>query len=191
MSFVTFAYLITVKLLKGLTVIVVFPELPVEFSVEFTVATLMKVPFALTLTTTQTLLDVPLFKLGIFQDTVRVVEFHIPLELTYWKLECRISDTLTLVAFEGPLFVTLIVKLTRLPTYPTLPVQLEVLMTVKLTTCLTIISVPFVFPVMFSADLTATVFLNVPLVKTFTTTQTLLVVPLFKLGIFQDTVRVV
>ena len=187
---VTLTYLITVRLVTGLTVTSVPLVVPVIFSVELTDTVFLNVPLVKTLTTTQRLLVVPLFKLGIFHDTVRVDEFQIPLELTYWKLECNTSLILTLVALEGPLFVTLIVKLTRLFTQIS-PVTLTYLITVRLVTGLTVTSVPLVVPVIFSVELTDTVFLNVPLVKTFTTTQRLLVVPLFKLGIFHDTVRVV
>ena len=44
-------------------------ELPVEFSVELTDATLVNVPFVLTLTTTQTTQEELLFKSPTFQNT--------------------------------------------------------------------------------------------------------------------------
>ena len=81
-------------------------------------------------------------------------------------------------------------NLTRSPTL-TCPVTLAYLIIVRLFTGLTVMSVPLVVPVMFSVELTVALFLNVPLVRTLTTTQTLSVVPLFNLAMFQDTVRVV
>ena len=77
---------------------------------------------------------------------------------------------LTLVALEGPLLVTLIVKLTKSLTQIS-PVILAYLTTVKLLTGSAVMSVPLVVPVEFSVELTVTLFLKVPLFKTLTTTQ--------------------
>ena len=56
---VTLDCLIIVKLVTGLTVITVLPEAPVEFSAEVTEATLVNVPFDLTLTSTHTSREAP------------------------------------------------------------------------------------------------------------------------------------
>ena len=87
------------------------------------------------------------------------------------KLESKTSLTLTLVALEGPLLVTLIVKLTKSFTYA-LPVILDCLIIVKLTTGQTVMLVPLAVTVEFSVELTEAKLVNVPLVKTLTTTQT-------------------
>ena len=143
---VILAYLTTVKLLTGLTVISVPLVVPVMFSVELTVALFLNVPLVRTLTTTQTLSVVPLFKLAMFHDTVRVVGFQeLPTEVTLISNSgAKTSVMLIFVAFDGPLLVTLIVKLTKSLTQIS-PVILAYLTTVKLLTGLTVISVPLVF----------------------------------------------
>ena len=119
---------------------------PVMFSVELTVALFLNVPLVNTLTTTQTLSVVPLFKLGIVQETVRVDAFQEPpAEIDpYLNSGAKTSVMLTLVAFDGPLLVTLIVKLTKSLTQIS-PVIFTYLTTVKLLTGFAVISVPLVF----------------------------------------------
>ena len=77
------------------------------------------------------------------------------------------STTVTFVAFERPLFVTIIVKLTR---SPTCAVSFAiVLMTVRLTCGLTVTFVMFEgTSVLFSLQLTEAMFLSVPFANTFT-----------------------
>ena len=151
------------------------------FSADLTATVFLNVPLVKTLTTTQTLLVVPLFKLAIFQDTVRVVAFQEPPAEVALKANSGIKTSvmLTLVALEGPLLVTLIVKLTKSLTQIS-PVIFTYLTTVKLLTGLTVISVPLVVPEVFSVELAVATFLNVPLVFILTTTHKLTISSLSK-----------
>ena len=92
------------------------------------------------------------------------------------------------MALEGPLLVTVIVKLTKSST-PALSnkVALDVLTTINLTTGSTVTVVLLDLLVVFSLQLTVATFSKVPLVETLTTTQTEALVPLFNLSIFQVT----
>ena len=173
-----------VKLTTGLTVTLVLLETGVSFSFELAVATFSKVPLVKTLTTTHTETLVPLFNLAIVQVTLPLDST--PFELSYSNAGSKTSLTLTSVALEGPLLVTVTVKLTKSPTLA-LPVKLETLTRVKLTTGSTVTLVLFDLLVVFSLQLTVATFSKVPLVKTLTTTQTEVLVPLFILSIVQVT----
>ena len=72
--------------------------------------------------------------------------------------------------------------MTKSPTLA-LPVKLETLTIVKLTTGSTLTVVLFDLLVVFSLQLTVATFSKVPLVKTLTTTHTETLVPLFNLSI--------
>ena len=106
----------------------------------------------------------------------------------YSNAPSKTSLILTLVALEGPTLVTVIVKLTKSPTLA-LPVKLDTLTRVKLTTGSTVTLVLLEVPLGSSLEVTLATFTKVPLVKTFTTTQTETLEPLSNLSIFQVTSR--
>ena len=96
------------------------------------------------------------------------------------------SETITLVAFDGPLLITVIVKFTNSPTVAL--VKLTVLTTVRLTLGSTVTLLVFDgMSVLFSLQFTQATFENVPFVRSLTITYTLLLVPFAMCGIIQVT----
>ena len=80
------------------------------------------------------------------------------------------------MALEGPRLVTVIVKLTKSPTLA-LPVKLDTLTKVKLTTGSAVTLVLLEVPVLFSVELTLATLTKVPLVRNLATTQTEVLLP--------------
>ena len=80
------------------------------------VATLVNVPFALTLTSTQTVTEVPLTMLRFFQTTTLLTAFTLLEALTNSNVEFKLSVILTPVALAEPVLLTVILNLTTSPT---------------------------------------------------------------------------
>ena len=147
--------LTTTKLTIGVIFTVLLPWTTVVFSPQVTLTVLVQLPAVTALRIILTFTDSPEFKLEIVQ-----VLFS---PSTNSNPSGTISVILIFVALDGPLLVTVIVKLTVPPT-DTIS-TLDCLMTIKLTTgVITIPSVVFSTPRGFSLQFTLTVFTNVPLV---------------------------
>jgi hypothetical protein len=84
---------------------------------------------------------------------------------------------MTSVAFDSPLLVTVIVKLTRSPTSTLLISATLTMLRLTLGSAVTFVLLE-VTTVAFSLQLTVATFANVPLVNNLTCTQTLALVPL-------------
>ena len=143
---------------------------PVLFSVEFILAVFLYVPLVLTFTTTQNSSVVPLFMLPITHLTTPFSSIPPSLALSNSKIESSSSVIFTFVAFEGPLFVTVIVKLTSSPALQILLVKLFVFIIVKLFTGSAV--------TFFALALSFEVFVSLPQLVTLTEFA---IVPLFNI----------
>ena len=166
---VTFEVFVIVKLTYGFTVTFdSFEGTLVVFSVEFATATFVNVPFVLARTCIQTEVEFPPASSAIVQTNLFEVTLSgLSEAATNSNSVINSSVILTLVAFVGPLFVTVIVKLIRPPT--TVTFTSEVLITVRLTRLVALTEVLFSVPVVFSVEFTETMFSMVPFPKTRTT----------------------
>ena len=144
---------------------------PVLFSVEFVIATLVNVPFVKSLTTTQTEALSPLLSLEMVQTIFWPIFVKVPFAFTNSNAGFKSSIIWTLVALLGPWLVTVIVKLTNSPT-AIVEVTLTDFTKVRLTLELTVMFVWLKPPVLFSVELARAILVNVPFVKSLTTTQT-------------------
>ena len=150
----------------GFAVMLVPFVVPVLFSFDFANATFSSVPFLRTRTVKSTETVVPLFSLGIVHMTFWPSRFQFPVAFTNPNASTSSSVMTTMVALEGPWFVTLIVNFTKSFTL-TVPVTFEYLTTVRLVTGspVTFCELPllFVLFVSFSWLVTLTTFGMVPL----------------------------
>ena len=101
-TLVTFTVFVMFKVTCGFTVTLVLLVEVVVFSVEFTTAALVKVPFVRSLTTTQTLTLEPLSSFGTIQVILLFVIVLFPGALIKPNALSSSSTISTLVAFEGP-----------------------------------------------------------------------------------------
>ena len=161
-----------------------FADTLVVFSLHLTLAPFVNVPFVFARTLIHTLVESSLVKVGI----VQIIESPAFLDNVSFPIasisnsEIILSSTTTSVASDGPLLVTEIVKLTKSPTSTFFgAADFSIVKMTLGSAAMLIVS----FASSLSALLTIAVLLNVPFLFTFTLTQTLAVLPLAKLAIFQ------
>ena len=130
---VTLTVFVMFRLTIGLAVTLVPFPTSVWFSADFANAMFSNVPLVRTRTIKSTDAVVPLFNLGIIQVILLPVRVQLPVALTNMNSGTSSSVTSIHVALEGPLFVTLIVNLTRSVTFIA-PVAFEYLTTTSFVT---------------------------------------------------------